>query len=215
MTPRIQEAVGVEDFLIWILEDTREPAGSPGSAVRLRLIYKTGNLRDTWPAHHAEVCLPGGGRPAVNVTETSLPLRNDSPPTRGDDVVPLRVFQYREGTQGETVSMGYFWIANGKYFSAPLKVRFYSMLFGRPTFYFCLVEMVPGRLTAAVATEDVVFEPSPMGEEELKREIGGLLKHLLPELEQCLPAARNEQHPVSGQGLSEAGTGSIPCRDRG
>ncbi len=84
----VLESLGTEDYLQWILEDTRVPLSSPVRNCSLFVTYYTGNP-DQVP-HVPDACYIGGGHERVDKFSVSLNI-NDNAGAQGGFQGPKRI----------------------------------------------------------------------------------------------------------------------------
>ncbi|MBN2314872.1 MAG: hypothetical protein JXM79_13150 [Sedimentisphaerales bacterium] len=138
----VLKALGTEDYIQWILEDTEQPATSPVKACLLFITYYP--LPDRVP-HVPEECWTGGGYQRLGSEEVRLNIH-----TTGDEKVDISakylVFGPKKANVWENrfrVPDVYFFRVNGHYASSreEARIALNKNLFGKHS-YFCKVELV-------------------------------------------------------------------------
>ena len=150
------KALGTEDYIQWILEDTEQAANSPAKEYLLFITYY--KLPDRIP-HVPEECWTGGGYQNLGSQAVIFEVNNDE----GFDIdVPANylVFGPKKTSlwqSSERIPNLYFFKVNGQYAGSRQEARIAlnKNLFGRNS-YFCKVELVFNRSSIAPSKEQAV-----------------------------------------------------------
>ena len=170
--PDTLKALGTEDYIQWILEDTEQAADSPVKECLLFVTYY--QLPDRVP-HVPEECWTGGGYQKLGSEAVVFEINNGE---GFDTSVPAKhlVFGPKKTglwQSGERIPNLYFFKVNGQYAGSreEARIALNKNLFGKKS-YFCKVELVFNRSSIAPSKEQAVA----VGEK--------LLTVILPILEQ-------------------------------
>jgi len=154
--PDILKALGTDDYIQWILEDTEQAAGSPVKECLLFITYY--KLPDRVP-HVPEECWTGGGYQKLGSEAVTFEI------DAGEDFhaeVPAKhlVFAPKKTglwQTGEKIPNLYFFKVNGQYAGSRQEARIAlnKNLFGKNS-YFCKVELVFNRSSLALSKEQAV-----------------------------------------------------------
>lgn len=152
----VLEALGTEDYIQWILEDTEQAAASPVKKCLLFITYYP--LPDRVP-HVPEECWTGGGYQRLGSEDVRLDINN----TAGFEVnIPAKylVFGPRTANLWQSsvrIPNVYFFRVNGHYAGSREEARLAlnKNLFGKHS-YFCKVELVFNTSSVAPSKEDSV-----------------------------------------------------------
>jgi hypothetical protein len=130
----ILEALGTEQYIQWIIEDTTLPKDSPFKYCSLFVTYYTGNP-DRVP-HVPDACYTGAGNTMLEADNIYLPLQcaknfesyEQSIDLKENLKVPLRRTIFEQNNPGEWISsqkfaVFYFFKANGQYGASRTTVR--------------------------------------------------------------------------------------------
>jgi hypothetical protein len=138
----VLEALGTEEYIQWIVEDTEQPPTSPVKRCLLFITYYP--LPDRVP-HVPEECWMGGGYQRLRSEEVKL--RIDYP---ADVVIPIPAKYLVFGPKNATLWQSsiripnvYFFRVNGQYAGSreQARIALNKNLFGKHS-YFCKVELV-------------------------------------------------------------------------
>ena len=149
------KALGTDDYIQWVLEDTEQPAG-PGKELLLFISYY--RLPDRVP-HVPEECWTGGGYQKLGSEAVTLEVKNG----RGfDTTVPVKYLVFAPKKTGlwqagERIPDLYFFKVNGQYAGGreEARITLNKNLFGKKS-YFCKVELVFNRSSMAPSKEQTV-----------------------------------------------------------
>jgi len=150
------KALGTDDYIQWILEDTEQAAGSPIKEFLLFVTYY--RLPDRVP-HVPEECWTGGGYQKLGSEAVTFKI-NDG---KGFDTnVPAKYLIFAPKKTGlwqagERIPNLYFFKVNGQYAGSreEARIALNKNLFGRNS-YFCKVELVFNRSSVAPSKEQAV-----------------------------------------------------------
>ena len=208
---KMVRSLGTENYLSWVLRDTRKAAGSPGAAIRLHVAYYTGNQEPVSAAHVPEICYVAGGYKAVDIRQNSL-IAEDGKNTGGTDdaettpatasglEIPVREFVYMLPGLPETGSVLYFFIYNGRYVASRSEVTLSFMDRRTQYVYYCKVEVNPGSF-ASTPNGTQQFRPGTYTSEETHMLVSEFLVKFLPHLNECLPDSDKQiDHPEMTSG---------------
>ena len=184
----ILEVLGTTEYITWDYQDKSAKPRSPGNRVRLHIAYYTG-IVDT-VAHVPERCIlaSGGKRDSIQ----TLTLKLEGPQYRPDGSgflspsfrqplgvyipsldIPATLFRYYlPGGKEQIHTAVYFFVANGKFYESPDKVRAQGMAPWDRYRYYCKVELG----LAGVSDPQVVAQ-----------RVSQFLSHAMPEIMACLP----------------------------
>ena len=154
--PDTLRALGTEDYIQWILEDTEQAANSPAKEFLLFITYY--KLPDRVP-HVPEECWTGGGYQNLGSQAITCEVNNDE----GFDIdVPAKYLVFGPKKTGlwqssERIPNLYFFKVNGQYAGSRQQARIAlnKNLFGRSS-YFCKVELVFNRSSVAPSKEQAI-----------------------------------------------------------
>jgi hypothetical protein len=139
---QVLKALGTEDYIQWILEDTEQAATSPVKKCLLFITYYP--LPDRVP-HIPEECWTGGGYQKLRSEDVRLNVNNMS---NFDVYIPAKylVFGPKSGNSWQSslrIPNVYFFRVNGQYVGSRQEARIAlnKNLFGKHS-YFCKVELV-------------------------------------------------------------------------
>lgn len=154
--PDTLNALGTEDYIQWILEDTEQAANSPVKEFLLFITYY--RLPDRVP-HVPEECWSGGGYQKLGSESVTFKINNDEDI---DTSVPAKylVFAPKKTDlwqSSERIPNLYFFKVNGQYAGNREDARLVlnKNLFGKNS-YFCKVELVFNRSSIAPSKEQAV-----------------------------------------------------------
>jgi len=171
--PDTLEALGTNDYIQWVLEDTEQAAGSSVKEFLLFVTYY--RLPDRVP-HVPEECWTGGGYQKLG-SETVMFKVNNGNDFNADVPAKYLVFgPKRKGfwQAGERIPNLYFFKVNGQYAGSreEARIALNKNLFGNNS-YFCKVELVfnrssiaPGKEQAVEASEKLLAVILPILERE-------------------------------------------------
>jgi hypothetical protein len=152
----ILKALGTKDYIQWILEDTEQPANSPVKECLLFITYY--ELPDRVP-HVPEECWTGGGYQRLVRESVTFDIDNHvdfkaKVPGKYLVFVPKNVSLWQSDVRIPNL---YFFKVNGQYAGSREEARVVlnQNLFGKYS-YFCKVELVFGRNSAAPSKEEAV-----------------------------------------------------------
>jgi len=171
--PDTLKAMGTEDYIQWIMEDTGQSAGSPVKECLLFITYY--QLPDRVP-HVPEECWSGGGYQQLGSESVTFEINNDAGfvtdvPAKYLVFGPKKTSLWRSG---ERIPNLYFFKVNGQYAGSRQEARITlnKNLFGRES-YFCKVELVfnrssitPSKEQAVAASEKLLTVILPILEQE-------------------------------------------------
>ena len=150
------KALGTDDYIQWVLEDTEQVANSPVKEFLLFITYY--KLPDRVP-HVPEECWTGGGYQKLGSEAVAFEINN------GEDFdtnVPAKYLVFgpkKTGLwqAGERIPNLYFFKVNGQYAGHREEARLAlnKNLFGKSS-YFCKVELVFNRSSIAPSKEQAV-----------------------------------------------------------
>lgn len=150
------KALGTEDYIQWILEDTEQAAESPVREFLLFVTYY--RLPDRVP-HVPEECWTGGGFQKLGSEAITFKVDNGKGFATN---VPAKYLVFapkntRLWQGGERIPNLYFFKVNGQYAGSREEARLAlnKNLFGRSS-YFCKVEMVFNRSSVASSKEQAI-----------------------------------------------------------
>ncbi len=200
LSPEVVDALGTEQYLSRLYEDTSIPEGQPGRIVRVHIAYYTG-LVDTVP-HVPDRCFVAGGMVNQGVTGVALdidapgqypnpdglgvvapavlanPLGATADPDAGtlavipDPLIDATRFTFLPGPAAPPSHVIYFFAANGKYLSSPNAVRLQGFDITDKHSYYCKIEVM------------VVGEADP---DSMRKRTEAFLDVFLPEIMAALP----------------------------
>jgi hypothetical protein len=154
--PDTLKALGTEDYIQWILEDTEQADNSPAKELLLFITYY--KLPDRVP-HVPEECWTGGGYQQLGSEAVTFNIDN----SEGFETnVPAKylVFSSKQTNlwqSSERIPNLYFFKVNGQYAGSreQARITLNKNLFGRSS-YFCKVELVFNRSSVAPSKEQAV-----------------------------------------------------------
>ncbi|MHC4322878.1 MAG: hypothetical protein ACYSUX_01245 [Planctomycetota bacterium] len=154
--PDTLKALGTDDYIQWIMEDTEQAANSPAKEYLLFITYY--KLPDRVP-HVPEECWTGGGYQKLGSEAVTFEINNG----KGFDTnVPAKYLVFGSKTTNlwqsvERIPNLYFFKVNGQYAGSRQEARIAlnKNLFGRNS-YFCKVELVFNRSSIAPSKEQAV-----------------------------------------------------------
>ena len=153
---QVLNALGTEDYIQWVLEDTERAATSPVKKCLLFVTYYP--LPDRVP-HVPEECWTGGGYEKLRSEDVELHVNNRAGVTTG---IPSKylVFGSKSATlwqSGVRIPNVYFFRVNGQYAGSRQEARIAlnKNLFGKHS-YFCKVEVVFNAGSTAPSKEEAV-----------------------------------------------------------
>jgi hypothetical protein len=120
-SPEVEDALGTDEYISWVLEDQSVPKGDPLRVGTLDVTYYTGG--HYLVPHTPDICREGGGyQPAVPHENTTLDVPGISDQ---NDRLPVRVctFQKTSVFDSEEVSVVYTFFCNGGYVETARGVR--------------------------------------------------------------------------------------------
>lgn len=201
----IEERLSTDQYISWILRDTRRAEMEPGSAMRLHVVYYTGNQEPVSAAHVPEICFVGNGFNRVDVRKLNLdvPFTQTAQtntegdlqvqPVKGPPVlipsatIPVREFVYMQPESSESGSVLYFFIYNGQYQASRSGITFQFLDRSSRYTYYCKVEVLPGTWAPGNHRGEGGFKGG-VEDRELSRELTTeLLAYAMPEIMACLP----------------------------
>ena len=151
------KALGTEDYIQWILQDTEQAANSPAKEFLLFITYY--KLPDRVP-HVPEECWTGGGYQKLGSEAVTLDINNGE---GFDTNVPAKYLVFAPKKTGlwqssERIPNLYFFKVNGRYAGGREEARIVlnKNLFGKSS-YFCKVELVFNRSSFAPSKEQAVI----------------------------------------------------------
>lgn len=164
----ILRSLGTEDYIQWLLEDPREPVGSP---VRELLLFLTYYRQPDRVPHVPEECYTGGGYQRLATDAVSFRM--------GSREVPGRYLLFEKTTRDVSAAIPqfpvlYLFRVNGEYAGGRDEARLAlnRNLFSKYS-YFCKIELVfnqsaaaPTREAAAAAGERLLAVLLPLLEKE-------------------------------------------------
>lgn len=147
----ILKALGTEDYIQWVLEDTEEAADSAVKRCLLFITYY--RLPDRVP-HVPEECWTGGGYQKLRAEGIKLEI-NDNVSFKASIPAKYLVFGPKKASlwqSGVRIPNLYFFKVNGQYAGSRQEARMAlnKNLFGKYS-YFCKVELVFNRSSAALS----------------------------------------------------------------
>ena len=152
----ILEALGTEDYIQWIMEDTEQPPTSPAKRCLLFITYYS--LPDRVP-HVPEECWTGGGYQRLRSEDVRLNIDNMSDCNVN---IPAKYLVFGSKTanlsqSGIRVPNVYFFRVNGQYAGSreEARIALNKNLFGKHS-YFCKVELVFNAGSAAPNKEETI-----------------------------------------------------------
>jgi hypothetical protein len=153
---QVLKALGTEDYIQWVLEDTEQAAASPVKKYLLFVTYYP--LPDRVP-HVPEECWTGGGYEKVRSEDVELHV-NDTTGLKTDIPSKYLVFGPKSATlwqSGVRIPNVYFFRVNGRYAGSRQEARMAlnKNLFGKHS-YFCKVEVVFNAGSAAPSKEESI-----------------------------------------------------------
>ena len=152
--PTLQETLGTEDYIQWVLQDSRRRPTDPAHQVLLFVTYYA--LPDKVP-HVPEECYLGSGfqRLATDSLHVHIPAEG------GSSTVPARYLVFSSDrssmwTQGQRIPVVYLFRVNGDYAGSRDEARLAlnRNMFG-PASYFSKVELVFNRSLERMTQEQV------------------------------------------------------------
>jgi len=150
------KALGTEDYIQWILEDTERAADSPVKECLLFVTYY--QFPDRVP-HVPEECWTGGGYQQLGSEAVTFEINNGE---GFDTNVPAKYLVFGSKKTGlwqggERIPNLYFFKVNGQYAGSRQEARIIlnKNFFGRES-YFCKVELVFNRSSIAPSKEQAV-----------------------------------------------------------
>jgi hypothetical protein len=153
--PDILKALGTDDYIQWVLEDTEKAVGSPTKECLLFITYY--KLPDRVP-HVPEECWTGGGYQKLGSEAVMFQINSEN----FDANVPARYLVFAPKKTGlwqggEKIPNLYFFKVNGQYAGSRQEARIAlnKNLFGKNS-YFCKVELVFNRSSIAPSKEQAV-----------------------------------------------------------
>jgi len=156
LNPDTLKALGTEDYIQWIFEDTEQAANSPAKEFLLFITYY--KLPDRVP-HVPEECWTGGGYQELGSGDVTFDIDNGSD---FDAKVPAKylVFGSKKTNlwqSSERIPNLYFFKVNGQYAGSrdQARIALNKNLFGKNS-YFCKVELVFNRSSIAPSNEQAV-----------------------------------------------------------
>jgi len=154
--PDTLNALGTEDYIQWILEDTEQAANSPVKEFLLFITYY--KLPDRVP-HVPEECWTGGGYQKLGSEAVTFNINNGEGFLRNVSAKYLVFAPKKAGLWqgGERIPNLYFFMVNGQYAGSreDARLALNKNLFGRNS-YFCKVELVFNRSSTAPSKEQAV-----------------------------------------------------------
>jgi hypothetical protein len=154
--PDTLKALGTEDYIQWILEDTEQATNSPAKELLLFITYY--KLPDRVP-HVPEECWTGGGYQKLGSESVTFKIDNGE---GFDTNVPAKYLVFAPKKTGlwqggERIPNLYFFKVNGQYAGGREDARLVlnKNLFGKNS-YFCKVELVFNRSSTAPSKEQAV-----------------------------------------------------------
>ncbi|MFQ5462617.1 MAG: exosortase-associated EpsI family protein [Phycisphaerae bacterium] len=121
LEPVIIDALGTDQYLSWVLEDTRRPQGDPLHLATLMVTYYSGG--HVLVPHTPDVCFLGSGyAPAQPHENRSLTLATLPP---SGNPVPIRVCTFEKTAlfEGKKTTVIYTFHCNGRYVASRMGVR--------------------------------------------------------------------------------------------
>lgn len=182
LLPDVEKGIGTPHFISWLYRDRTREVTAPDAAVRLHIAYYTGRA-DTVP-HVPELCYVASGVQAVSSAELRLAL---APTAGGATTVPLTQFVFRPRQGSESMSVFYFFIANGRFFGTKTGVRLQAFDVRDRYAYYCKVEVMPGAARRAPETGKWQFAAGISDSEQARAAVQRFLTAALPEIQRCLP----------------------------
>jgi hypothetical protein len=138
----VLEALGTEDYIQWILEDTEQASASP---VKKCLLFITYYPRPDRVPHVPEECWTGGGHQRLGSEDVTLDISNAAGSAAN---IPAKYLVFGPRTanlwqSGVRIPNVYFFRVNGQYAGSreTARVALNKNLFGKHS-YFCKVELV-------------------------------------------------------------------------
>lgn len=152
----ILKALGTEDYIQWVIEDTEQPAASPVRACLLFITYYP--LPDRVP-HVPEECWTGGGYQRLGSEDVSLNIQTSNHEKVNISAKYL-VFGPKKAKLWENsirIPNVYFFRVNGRYAGSreEARIALNKNLFGKHS-YFCKVELVFNAGSAAPSKEESI-----------------------------------------------------------
>ena len=154
--PDTLKALGTDDYIQWILEDTEQAADSPVKECLLFVTYY--RLPDRVP-HVPEECWTGGGYQQLGSEAVTFKINNGE---GFDTNVPAKYLVFGPKKTGlwqggERIPNLYFFKVNGQYAGSreEARIALNKNFFGRES-YFCKVELVFNRSSIAPSKEQAV-----------------------------------------------------------
>ena len=152
----VLKALGTDDYIQWVLEDSEEPAGSPVKRCLLFITYY--RFADRVP-HVPEECWTGGGYQKLPSQHITLEIDDNVSfqakiPAKYIVFGPKRASHWLDRVRIPNV---YFFKVNGQYAGSreQARIALNKNLFGRSS-YFCKVELVFNRSAAVPGKEAVI-----------------------------------------------------------
>jgi len=199
----VEETLGTNQYISWVLKDTRLEPDELGSAVRLHVPFYTGMI-DTVP-HVPDRCFVGGSGAQV-VRKDLIPVELNDPDNifnvagritgmtmTGKNIklpgrdLTLSIIQFNRAGAGpdQAYCVAYFFIANDKYVATPEGVRTQAFNpFDRHAYY-AKIEVMPGKLVNINGEERFI---TGIGDpKKAATVVTDFLVYALPEVMYCLP----------------------------
>lgn len=148
-------SLGTQDYILWVLQDPREP---PESAVRQWMVFITYyQLPDRVP-HVPEECYTGGGYRRLGTSAVDFQVAEPG----GTRTIPGRYLRFGRGSGGMSLSAEqfpvlYLFRVNGEYAGSrdEARIALNKNIFSKYS-YFCKLELVFNQPLAAPTKEDAV-----------------------------------------------------------
>lgn len=197
----VEETLGTNQYVSWVLKDTRKQPGEPGSAIRMHVPFYTGMI-DTVP-HVPDRCFVGGSGAQVMSKDligiqlrdpqhihhvrnrvTGVTMTGKAVKLPGDEL-KISVIQFNRPGANNAYCVAYFFIANDRYVATPEGVRAQAFNAFDRYAYYAKVEVLPGRLVE-VAGQDR-FDVGVADPQVAADIVADFLVYALPEVMHCLP----------------------------
>ncbi len=210
MTPAVERTLGTREYISHLYRDTRLGPGEEGSAIRVHVVYYTGNQEPVSAAHVPEICYVASGNTTVDMRHLDLEIpfpreqatednvivlkTHDGTPVRlpPNRSIPIREFEYLAPGRTDTNSVIYFFIYNGKYIASRKDITLQFMDRASRTVYYCKIEVASGSLRQGqFSNYRGEFIPDEGDVAGHRPRLASFLRWFLPEVAACLPDPDN------------------------
>jgi len=189
LSERALKVLGTHRYVSRVYRDTRRAPDEPGAGIWVHAAYYTGSSETLWIRHTPEQCYIGQGHRPLGTSDGVLETRGAVSPRQ----IPVRMFAFVPHNKEKPVYAVYFFLANGKFVASRRGIRLQALDIRRRTSWYCKIELLPGRFTAA---REGSFEIGMGGRESTLAACADFLQYLLPALEECLPETPSVQGGV-------------------